>query len=964
VNGPVGGGPHHVGGAYTRALVSFLRDELGGEGLGAVLRRAGENRPEELLLDDLSWSSYAQFRALLEAAADSLGGPQALTPVGLRLLNPSDFSLNPIVQALGSPEALYANVGAASASVCPIVQLTACEVGEREWLVTQRYTAGFEAYEEYCALQTGVQQISTVIFGFEPAHVVEEQCVCRGDEACVFRIRWVEVDEAVRHATFLENRVRTLEGRLEQFARAVTELVSSDDLKTVLAGTFDTASRAVRAPICVLALDDVPDTTDHVFFNGLSAADAQVLADDVLRPDFLAAPDQLVADVTSTRARYGRLVAVRPDGGFLPQEATRFQAYAGFVAAALDSALALEEARCQGAEARRQGDTARALLELSTALAEVTTIEDVAAKLVRAIPAVMGSDRAMVLLPDRDGKHARVAATFGYPADFDAYVTRQRLPVIERPVGSVEFKDVARLDRESVTYRLMEGVGSAASLLVPIHVDGEWVGEIVASVVSDPDRLRPIDGGDGDRDGRLRGLAAQAATAIRNARLLDQVRHQSLHDPLTGLPNRALILDRVDQMLARARRNHHAAAAMFIDLDGFKEINDTFGHAAGDELLRAVTARLKATLRPSDTVGRLGGDEFVVLVDGASLDAGPELVAERLLAVLHEPFRIIEKQAGVLSVTASIGIATGDRPSAGDLLRDADVALYQAKAAGKNRFLVFEERMQTVVHDRLLLQMDLQSALALDQFSLVYQPICQLKSGEITSVEALLRWEHPTRGQVQPNDFISLLEETGLILDVGRWVLHEACRQAVSWRKLGLPIDMAVNVSGRQLQSERFLRDVREALAFSGLDPTALIVEITESTMMTDVRATASTLAAVRELGVRIAIDDFGTGYSSLAVLRDFPVDTLKIDRAFVAGLGDTAEAAALIHTLIQLGKTLGLRTLAEGIEDAVQYAQLESEQCESGQGFLIARPMPARELEAFLSASAARTPGTSRTAS
>ena len=322
-----------------------------------------------------------------------------------------------------------------------------------------------------------------------------------------------------------------------------------------------------------------------------------------------------------------------------------------------------------------------------------------------------------------------------------------------------------------------------AAVAAPITSSGKVIGHIVAGVTTDPERLvvtpRLAE--------RLKGLAAQASIAISNARLVDQIRFQALHDPLTGLPNRGLILDRTEQMLARARRTNVATAVLFIDLDGFKGVNDTLGHAVGDQLLRAVTARLALAMRESDSVGRLGGDEFIVLVDGATMDAGPELVAERLLSVLRAPFELEGLPNGPLTLTASIGIATGLRPSATELLRDADIALYEAKTAGKDRFVVFRPEMHTVVQDRLLLEMDLRDALASGQYFLAYQPIFNLRSGETTGVEALLRWRHPDRGVVQPDDFIPVLEDSGMIVDVGRWVLQEACRQGARWHARRAP---------------------------------------------------------------------------------------------------------------------------------------------------------------------------------
>jgi diguanylate cyclase (GGDEF)-like protein/PAS domain S-box-containing protein len=430
-----------------------------------------------------------------------------------------------------------------------------------------------------------------------------------------------------------------------------------------------------------------------------------------------------------------------------------------------------------------------------------------------------------------------------------------------------------------------------------------------------------------------------------------ELRHQALHDFLTDLPNRALILDRAEQMLTRARRQQIPVTALVLDLDHFEDINDSLGRAAGDELLKSVAARLRRALRPSDTIGRLSSDEFVVLAEGTSLGAGPGLIAERLLHVLHEPF-ILSSKEGVSTtalVTASIGIATGERSRAEDLIRDADFALFQAKASGRNRYELFASEMRDSMEGRLVLEADLKAALSAGQFFLEYQPTFSLVTMTTVGVEALLRWQHPNRGALAPLDFISSLEESGLILPVGRWILSEACRQCSMWHSAGLPLTISVNVSARQLESNSFIGDLTDALTANGLPSGALVVEITESILMRDADATIERLKAIKALGVRIAIDDFGTGYSSLAYLRQFPVDILKIDQSFISATGDHDGGDALLHTLVQLGTELGLETVAEGIDTEDQLHRLQRQHCDTGQGFLVARPMSADAIMEFV---------------
>jgi diguanylate cyclase (GGDEF)-like protein len=432
------------------------------------------------------------------------------------------------------------------------------------------------------------------------------------------------------------------------------------------------------------------------------------------------------------------------------------------------------------------------------------------------------------------------------------------------------------------------------------------------------------------------------------ARREEELAFMATHDQLTGLPNRTLILDRGTQMLGRSRRRKIPVAALLVNLDNFKAVNDSLGHTAGDQLLQAIAARLDGILRDTDALGRVGSDEFVVLAEELTVGDGAQLIAERLQEALKAPFNLDDSGEAV-RITASIGVVAGERGSAEELLRDADIAMHRAKWDGKDRYVVFESGMQDLVQSKLELEADLRKALERDEFFLVYQPTFDLHDMSPTGVEALIRWKHADRGIVQPNDFIPLLEETGLIVEVGKWVLEQACRQGAIWRAAGHQIAMAVNVSGRQLDRDELVSDVSEAISQSGLAANALTLEITETTLMANTEETARRLQAIKQLGVRIAIDDFGTGYSSLAHLQRFPVDALKIDRSFISQLTENPEGKTLIHTLVQLGQALSIETLAEGIERQQELSLLQEEHCQSGQGFLFARPMEADAADAFL---------------
>jgi diguanylate cyclase (GGDEF)-like protein len=428
-----------------------------------------------------------------------------------------------------------------------------------------------------------------------------------------------------------------------------------------------------------------------------------------------------------------------------------------------------------------------------------------------------------------------------------------------------------------------------------------------------------------------------------------ELSHQALHDGLTGLPNRALVMDRAAQMLARtARMPETTAGALFVDVDGFKRVNDTLGHAAGDALLGVVGERLSSAVREGDTVGRLGGDEFVVLVEAAAEEAAADALADRIVEAVRHPVEL-EPGGAVVTVTASVGVAVGQYATADALLRDADLALYAAKAAGRDRYSLFDATMHQDAGDGAALAAELAGAMEAGQLFLLYQPVYNLSERRIEGVEALLRWRHPVRGIVPPDDFIPLAEENGLIVPIGRWVLEQACLQGAAWARQGRAVGVSVNVSAFQLGREDFVEDVRRVLQESGLPAASLLLEVTETTLMRDVRAASMDLEAIKALGVIVAIDDFGTGYASLAQLRGLPVDILKVDRSFVAALDGEGQARDLLAAIVGVAGSLSLKVVAEGVETERQLEMIAGMGCQMAQGFLLGRPAPAEVLDGLL---------------
>ncbi len=501
-----------------------------------------------------------------------------------------------------------------------------------------------------------------------------------------------------------------------------------------------------------------------------------------------------------------------------------------------------------------------------------------------------------------------------------------------------DYQNAPRARPEALAY------GVTTSMAAPLYEHETVIGSLVISAREKGRRFSPTD------QDLLVAFAQHASLALAAARTGETMR-QALTDPLTGLANRAVFMDRLDLALARAARKGLSVSVIFIDLDRFKLINDTLGHAGGDALLKGVAERITRCLRRGENAARLGGDEFAVLLEEAEDELAAAHVADRIATELRQPFVIGDRE---VFATASIGIALGTVEEPETVLRNADVAMYRAKARGKDRYEMFEPEMHAEVMDRLQLESELRHAVARDELELHFQPAFKLDSGEVLGVEALVRWRHPERGMLPPGVFIPLAEESGLILPVGRWVLGEACRQAAAWQERFPRLQVAVNLSGWQLEQPDIVAEVASVIERWKLPPRTLVLELTETLLMNDTEATIAKLQALKQLDIRLAIDDFGTGYSSLQYLQRFPIDVLKIPKPFVDELLDAANPGVLTSMILDLCRRLDLGTVAEGIETEQQAQRLRQLGCPWGQGFLYARPMPVEDLLAFLSRPAA----------
>ncbi|HMC52700.1 MAG TPA: EAL domain-containing protein, partial [Acidimicrobiales bacterium] len=585
---------------------------------------------------------------------------------------------------------------------------------------------------------------------------------------------------------------------------------------------------------------------------------------------------------------------------------------------------------------RRDRDTAESLLSLANALAEVRTRGDVAQLLGAAVPGVVGCTHVGVWLWDTDADCLCLAAQLPDEPRGGDLACRLLFAsdLVETPgliSDPAPFMTMAESAVPAIR-NVMEAEGLERCAFVPIIARGRFLGVVSAgSDCEDPED-------EGGLLARLRGLADQAATALDNVDLLARLKHQALHDPLTGLPNRALLEDRAHQALLRLRRSGRHVSLLFIDLDRFKNVNDTLGHEVGDDLIREAGGRLARCLRATDTIARLGGDEFVALLADTDDAGDASIVADRMRLALRRPFTLRGRQ---VFISCSVGIATA--PEHGrdysTLLRHADGAMYTAKNAGGAASAVHAAVAGPSRHARLELEGELHNALERGELHLLYQPQIDLKTMRVIGVEALLRWDHPVFGRLSPDDFIPLAEESGLIGEIDEWVREVAFEQAGRWVGAGMPLRMAVNLSTRVLRDPRLAEQVAALLEHCDLSPDLVELEVTDRVVMADDELEA-VLAPVREVGVRLAVDDFGTGTSVLGRLQRCHIDALKIDCSFVEAIDSDSDDAPVVSALLSIAKSLSQDVVAEGVETAAQGRFLRRHGCQFAQGFFFSPPV------------------------
>lgn len=994
-----------VSGAVTGVIVRYVRARAGEFGVGQMLAAAGDSRSAQALEDPRSWSSHDEVVELLTAASGITGDHEIGRHVGEEILRQYDGTdVANLLRSLGSPAELLRNVTAAAAKFTTVSSLESLEVGDAHAVVRAVTREGYTRHLQLCEFTKGLLSQVPVLFGMVPATVTESECQARGGRFCLYSVAWeagqwssfvdertslysmawgdqvtearseLEIDPDTRIA-MLQNQLDEMGERLEEVFLTAQALLSVDDLSELLSRITERAAHAVNAPRYLLVVRTGPGQPAHIQQSGFSDAEARSLADELRQhnPDD-AGGSRLIVDIASSRQLYGRLAAVYPPGmQFMEREREIFSLYANYAATALDLVTSLSDSR-------RSNATARALLGFSRSLSKIGTTDEVAQTLADTVPLVLGCDRSSVMLWDPFDMKLTLKAVSGgmemppspvevasdsgekivfipeeeidLPDDGSSAtdfmtITAKDTPMINELMSSRDILVVDRQSADPFQVAAMEASDTRVSVIAPFFSDEEFLGAVVADF-TEPPAIDPRS--DQDLQERLGALADQAVTAFQNAWLLEQVGHLAWHDALTGLPNRRLLEDRIVQELERAKRVGERSSVFFVDLDRFKKVNDTLGHAAGDQLIQLVSQRLRDSVRRQDTVARLGGDEFAILLPGLADPTDVRLLAAQMIDALHKPYDL---DGADVFTSASIGISV--YPENGetydDLLSRADEAMYRAKSLGRNNYQVYDESVLDDIEGEVPLEADLRNAVARNELFVLYQPYIDLQTNQVSGVEALVRWRHPTKGIMEPGSFIPVAEESSAIVAVDNFVINEAVHQMHKWSDDGLnPLRVSVNISRRDLLDPGFFQTVSFALSSNAVSPELLELDVSGK-LGDDARddTVLSNIELLEDLGVKVTIDAHETSSDASTQLGTFPVSTLKIDRSFVQLLGPTDELHTLSHAVVDLAGKLGLECVREDGDTPHKSRVLFQRGDTTAQGFFFSPPLLPGDVERML---------------
>ena len=915
--------------------LTYVRRAVGEAGVAEVLRRCGLCADDPRLTIN-EWVPLAVATAVADAAGELCGDPNIGHRAGEEyFLEHETKGLTNFILAEGDPVAAleFATTFASRMTVDRQFQ-----VAEHSGCTAMITSTSDHPSRYFCDLCTGYFSRIPGVFGLIGT-AVERSCTHLGDERCEFHVRWEPTAAQEDHASAGRRALAEALASFEDLQAMSAELLAAEDTGTVIERVAHRVSLAVMAPKTLVTVRAREHAAIQIASVGFDPVEAESTSDALWACSTDAIPGKVVqVAIESPQRRYGCLAVLLPPGTDEIDLDERFlSVYASNAAAAIDRTESFQDAR-------RNHQITTALLALAGSLASATTVEAVCDRLADAIPDVVGCDVGGVWLWRESD------ATFQLTSWTDSWVSPGRreihaadlqgladLAVNPRPIA------VQRTDADPVLEALLTEWGVEEGVAVPIQLRGEFLGMVAASSTT----TAVTDHALHERMERLGALADHASTAIDSSRLLEQIRHQALHDPLTGLPNRLLAENRAREAMDLACVEGTGVGLLFVDLDRFKNVNDTLGHSAGDELIRQVADRLRSCVSGDGFVARLGGDEFLVLLPGPGDTTRAVDVANRLIETIKHPYTVQNQQ---VYISSSVGIAC--YPEHGEdysvLMSHADSAMYEAKDYGRSTFAVHAATHTEQRHRRLELESQLHLAVDREELAVLYQPQVDLRTMEIVGVEALVRWDHPTRGRLAPDAFLAMAEESGVIVDIDNWVRRHALAEAKTWSDAGTPIRMALNMSTRDLRNPAIVDELGALMADAGVPPHLVELEITDRVVMsTD--DLPGVLHQLRTLGAQLAIDDFGTGNSVLSRLQCCPVDCLKIDRSFISDLAVPEPDTRLVNALISMAHALGLVVVAEGIEDRAQLDVLTRYGCEIGQGYLFSRPVPADRITELL---------------